>query len=322
MFAALFLTAVTVSLRGFDVLIVPFAFIVAIGVIIITPLALFRRWYFYRRRLKKHVITAQYESPLDLTPAELGYLFDGRLRDREVGATIIHLLQRGLLHTKKTEDGNRIFSGPRIDDHLRSYEKKLIEESDVEEGIKGEDLLSRFIGIHTQDFNIPVATKTHVFTLLVHDDLQKKSYVKNRSLLAFLWGSWRISAFLCFVILYVPLVLLWGYQTLQSGTVDLVQLGMVLVLATIISSVFFLPFLIVGMILNYYRGSIVGREWMITPKLERLWPQIVGYRQYVQLVEADRLDFDNERLKKISRNDALSYAIALGFVKNWRKMLS
>lgn len=322
MFAALFLTAVTVSLRGFDVLIVPFAFIVGIGVIIITPLALFRRWYFYRRRLKKHVITAQYESPLDLNPAELGYLFDGKLRDREVGATIIHLLQRGLLHIKKTDNGNRIFSGPRIDDNLRSYEKKLIEEADIEGGISGEDLLKRFIGIHTQDFNIPVATKTQVFTLLVHDDLQKKSYVKNRSLLAFLWGSWRISVFLCFVILYFPLALLWGYQTLQSGTVDLLQLVMVLALATIISSVFFIPFLIVGMILNYYRGSIVGREWMITPKLERLWPQIVGYRQYVQLVEADRLEFDNDRLKKLSKNSALSYAVALGFVKNWRKMLS
>ncbi len=75
------------------------------------------------------------------------------------------------------------------------------------------------------------------------------------------------------------------------------------------------------MILAIIRGRIIGRDWIITEKLEKLWPQLVGFRQYIQLVEADKLAFHSSHLETMSKNDILPYAVALGYVKNWRNII-
>ena len=86
-------SAVSITLEGAEVGLFPVVIAVLVGIIFVLPAALFRKWYFYRRRLKRSMITAEYEAPLGLNPAEIGYLFDGKLREREVAATIIYLIQ-------------------------------------------------------------------------------------------------------------------------------------------------------------------------------------------------------------------------------------
>jgi len=116
MFIVLGLGSASFDLIGAEVAILPFVLLAVFGFIVIMPMAVLRRWVFYRRRLKNQTITAEYEPPLGLNPAEIGYLFDGKLRELEVGATIIGLIQRGLLHIKKVDHKKKIFAGPKVEE--------------------------------------------------------------------------------------------------------------------------------------------------------------------------------------------------------------
>ncbi len=321
MVSALAITAVSITLEGAEVGLYPLIIAVLIGMLIILPSALFRKWYFYRRRLKKNVITAEYEPPLGLNPAEVGYLFDGKLREREVGATIIYLIQKGFLHIKKVNGEKRIYAGPRIGDNLKTYEKKLIEEADKPDGVTAGALLSRFIAYKDKNFG-GVASRELVFTQLVHSDLHRRQYVKGSFLKYFLAGSLKITVLLQLVLVYLPLFSLFIIATIQDGTTDFTLLMTLLMTGFFVCIFLLLPFFIAAMILNYLRGRILGREWIITEKLKRLWPQLVGYRQYIKLVENDRLEFQSEELQTVSKNETLPYAVAMGYVKNWRHILS
>lgn len=316
------LVGLTFSSSNVDISVLPLLLLIVFGAVIIMPFAVFRRWYFYRRRLKKNIITAEYEPPLGLNPAELGYMFDGKLREQEVGATIIHLLQRGLLHIKKVDGVKKIFSGPKIEDSIAAYEKKLIEEADNPDGITADELMSRFTSFKSKNMNAPMVSREFMFTQYVHADLQKKQYVRGSYWKRFISGALKITIQLFLIFVYMPLFGVWCLFSLQEGIADLATLGVLLVFAFFFCLVFFPAFFMAGIVLNYMKGRIVGREWIITPKLKRLWPQIVGFRQYVRLVENDRLEFQAKHLAEVSKNDTLPYAVALGFVKNWRKIIS
>lgn len=321
MFIALEVSAVSFNLRSEEIPFLPFIILIIFGFIVIMPAALLRRWYFYKRRLSKNIITAEYEPPLGLNPAEIGYLFDGKLRELEVGATIIHLMQRGLLHVKKIDDEKRIFSGPRVEKNLKAYEKKLIDEADTSEGVLSNDLLSRFTSYKSDKFSVQVMSREIVFTQLVHFDLLRRQYVKRSFALRFLISSFKINILLVGIIIYIPLIGVWMFGAVNNGATDFMVLGILLVAGFFISIYSFVPFYIASMILNYFRGRIVGREWIITPKLQKLWPQIVGYRQYIKMVENEKLEFSTKALAEVSKNKSLPYAIALGFVKNWRDII-
>ena len=310
------------TIKETSVVALPILIAVFVGLFIIIPSSLFRKWYFYRRRLKKNIITAEYEPPLGLNPAEIGYLFDGKLREQEVGAMIISLVQRGLLHVKKLDGKKLIFAGPRIDDSVKTYEKKLIDEADTVDGVSAEQLLGRFttrtsIGKKTVTFG----SKEFLFSRLVHEDLRKRHYIKGSFLMPFIYTSFKITLLLEFVLIVIPTGILYVLASLQTGTFNLEMTLTALMLALALCVFSLVPLFIASMILAIIRGRIIGRDWIITETLERLWPQLVGFRQYIQLVEADKLAFHSSNLETSSKNDILPYAVALGYVKNWRNII-
>lgn len=78
-----------------------------------------------RDPLSKNPVVAQYESPDNLTPAELGYLINERSSNRDISAEIIHLAEKGYLDITKVEV--RSFFGRKADYKLT----KLKDESDL-----------------------------------------------------------------------------------------------------------------------------------------------------------------------------------------------
>jgi hypothetical protein len=309
-------------LRGAEIALLPWIIFIMFGLLIIMPGALLRRWFFYKRRLSSNVITAEYEPPLGLNPAEVGYLFDGKLRELEVGATIISLIQRGFLHIKKVNNKKKIFTGPRVDSNLKVYEKKLIEEADKSEGIFASELLSRFTSLKAGNYTIPVISREMIFTQLVHSDLQRHQYVRGSFVYRFLYSTFKIYLLFVALVIYMPLSAVWFFGAVENGATDFSTLGTLLLIGFMVSVFLFVPFYVACMVMNYFRGRVVGREWIITPKLKRLWPQIVGYRQYIKMVENEKLEFSSKSLKSVSKNKSLPYAVALGFVKNWRDIIS
>ncbi len=321
MVSTVWLFAETVEIRGIEVLLVPFVAITLFSLIFLIPFSLFGKWFFYRRRLKKQVITAEYEPPLGFNPAEIGYMFDGKLGEREIGATVIHLVQRGLLHIKRVNGEKRIFAGPRVDEHLKVYEKKIISEADIEEGATAQQLIDRYMSVSSGKMQVGMSRRI-VFTQLVHSDLYRKQYVKGSYLKHFLFNAFKMYLLLCAVLIFIPFITVWFLLTLQNGAFDFLMLFSVVFGSFIFSWILFLPFFLSACALEYVRGRITGRQWIVTPKLARMWPQIVGFREYVKQVENERLEFYSEQLEEKTKNDLLPYAVALGFVKNWRNIIS
>lgn len=86
--------------------------------------------------------------------------------------------------------------------------------------------------------------------------------------------------------------------------------------------ILFAPVYIVITIFLYIKfRKIDGADWLGTPKLKAIWPDIEGYRQFIKLVELDRLRYDTEQTEHKIKNSALPYAVALGFNTGWRKQL-
>ena len=48
----------------------------------------------------------------------------------------------------------------------------------------------------------------------------------------------------------------------------------------------------------------------------------MGFRHYVKLNEKNDLKFETNELKKASNKDILAYAVALGYVKNWKDIVT
>jgi hypothetical protein len=322
-FLGLYASSLSLTLDRTIVSVVPFIVTVGVGFIIVVPAILFRKRFFYRRRLKRTSISAEYEAPLELNPAEIGYLFDGKLRNPEVGAVIIHMVQRGYLHMKKVDGLKRIYAGPRVDSAMKTYEKKLFDEADRPEGVTAEQLLGRFTSrAYHRGRSVSFGTKEFIFSQLVHTDLKKRGYVKSSYVPSFLWASAKIMVLLEIILIVIPCASIFLVASLELGTIDpelLVASVLLTLRAVLITSI---PLMVFAMIIACMRGRILGREWIITEKLERLWPQIVGYKQYIQLVEGDKLRYNSTQLEKTIRNDTLPYAVALGYVKNWRNIIN
>ena len=65
--------------------------------------------------------------------------------------------------------------------------------------------------------------------------------------------------------------------------------------------------------------KIAGESWLGSVKLKQVWPEIEGYRYYIEVVDADQLKFESENTKGLAKNKALPYAVALGINTNWLK---
>jgi len=313
---------VVVVLQGFEIGLIPFVASSFLSLVIIVLPVLLKKWFFVRRRLKGSEITAEYLPPLGLSPAEISYLFNGEMHQRVVAATIINLIKRGILSAKKVEGKKRIFVGPRVDNSLKQHEKMLVVQADSENGISGDDLLNMPIVSGTKDTGGPGIDKALAMSQSIKNNLVELGYIRDNSTRQIIYRSTKLSAFLVLTLVWLPLAIAVFLSTVSKGSTTFADVGNFLVLSGIISVIFLVPMYIVSALLNIIRGRLIGREWLITRKFTRLWLQVIGFRQYVQLAEQNKLVYRTVKLEKSSKSEILPYAVALGFVKNWRNIVS
>ncbi len=310
------------KLQGFNIELVTFVRIMYVSLFLLVIPTLFRRWYFARRRLVKNEITAEYLSPLGFSPAEVCYLFEGKVRERAVAATIIDLTQKGILTAKKVDGVKRIFVGPRVDSNLKKHEKLILVQASAEEGVSGEDLLSGKVSSSKLKTVKHGAKKTAVMSRIIKSDLIRNGYIQDDFNYKVLLRSLKLAIFLVLTLIVLPLIGVVFFDAINKGSTTFGDVGNFVLFTIIISVVSLIPMFGVTALINIIRGRMTGREWLITPKLGRFWLQVVGFRQYVHLAEKDLLNYRTEKLKKRSKNDILPYSVALGFVKNWRDIIT
>ena len=265
--------------------------------LLIPPIVLFamyRLWKTRGRDPELAPITTQYEPPPHMTPAELGTLIDGKPDMRDITATIVDLAVRGYLHI--TEIQNERFFGLWTD---KDYRFRLTKDRNEWSSLKSHErsLLQAMFGSTNDSVSL--------------SDLKNKFYKDLPELKNGLYGRLVSDGFYAGRPDHVRVLYIIG------GVVAgfLIGLGSAGVTASFgmqpVSSV--IAGILSGLIIVFFGWFMPSR----TPRGTRELEKVLGFREFLTRVEADRLD----RMVKTPAmfEKFLPYAMALGVEENWAK---
>ena len=246
-----------------------------------------------RKYLNLSAINAEYDPPLGLSPAEIGYLFDSKIGNKELVATILDLEQRKILKIDKTyENTLNIY---KISDNykdLKLHEQLIIDNLSV---FKNIEITSHVILL---DFN-----------KVVRRSLANNGYISPKiSFIGYFIGKTLV----IYISIVVALIIYFVFLT--KG--DLIFLVTLSILVFVLGFPLFLAFALVS---AYINNLVSGHSGLWNQKARSIWPDIEGYREYVRQVELDELQFESEKLKIKSKNKTLPYAVALGLNTKWQE---
>lgn len=314
MFPVVDLLSNSFELQGIEVNLWLFIVLMGLGSLVFFPIFLFYFWFVERKRLRSNKITASFIPPNNFNPAELSVFFYKKLDERSVAATIIHLLHRGVVNIKKVKGHKVVYPGPKVDNSLRSYEKTILKYVESFDGYYFNSLV--------KDLSAGRQFSKKTFTESVINDLAKRKYISSNSKLRFFKVSLKLCLFVLIVLVLYPFILVIVLTILREGASSFRVFTDLAYFFLYLSVISFLPLFILSMLLVGLIGRVNGRRWVASSKTKRYWIQVVSFRNYVQLVEKEKLTYNSPDLKKKILNDTLPYSISLRFVKNWQDIIS
>lgn len=303
------------SVQDFDTVPIVINFLLGFLVAVALVAVFMRRWYFARKRILSHRITAEYVAPLEFSPAEMSYLFRRKLDERDFAATLVFMAQRGVIHFRKHEGKKIVLPGPKYEGNLRSYERTILDVIDEHKQLSSQELLDGYTSIFERK-----AQST--FTLEVKKHLEKRGYIKKNYLFGYLQSVTKGTLLSLLAIVWIPSIFLWFYGVVLQGGSDFSDIDDIVYTSLMILLVLIVPVLIFVVIVRLLQSRSLGRSWVAEPKLKRFWPHIIGFRQFVYLSEKEKLNFESKSLKKSSEVNTLPYAVSFRLVKNWRSIIS
>ncbi|CAN5337258.1 hypothetical protein BH09PAT4_BH09PAT4_07370 [soil metagenome] len=275
---------------------------------------------FYQAR--EHTVIAQYDPPFGLSPAQLGLLYDMKCEDKEIRATLFVLQKRGVISIDSMEavtvlDQNAF-------QNLEDYEKIAIRMFD--KNTAGFDaarsmpitMLDNDGSAQTVTIPLPRARSRYEFTEAVQKSLRAKGYhMKNYTFsftlrvlaVAFLVSLWPMAS------AAIPLDSNgitypgWSIQSFGSATLFTMVIGIIA----------FPLYLLFGYLFMRLYVRIAGRAWLNTKQIRQLWPELEGYRLFLQQVELDNIQFESTQHGPVS--SALPYAMVFNLDTKWQQRL-
>lgn len=247
------------------------------------------------QRLQQNTIIAEYTPPGNLSPAELGYIFDNKLTDAEVFGTIVYLQNLDFITIGESKNGklyiDRVNPGS---EGLNKFEAAILELIPPDER---KWITKKYIAMAVSETG-PVLEK----------QLTQKGYIisSNRRF---------DQAFIRHALIVIGLWIIFPLGFFQFVTTETIKA--MLLLSPVITYIY-VKF---AKILYKSYFKIAGEPWYATDKLKKVWPDVEGYRTFIQVVEADRFTYKSDELKGVIKHEALPYAIALGFNTGWQKQL-
>lgn len=245
------------------------------------------------RLLEQKTVVAEYQPPAELTPAEIGFLYDAKLALPEVYATVIYLEQLGLIELSSEQGKYRIQTVNPDATGLREFETYILWFLDQH---SGEVITKRMLRHVRWKADLIIKRQLQAFGYLASTAEQtRRSLIRIGIILGLLFG----------------LTIIAVHPHSSNGFIALL---FIFVIGT--------PLYFIAAVFLYIRvQKISGEPWLGTPKLKEIWSDIEGYRQFIELVELDNLQFDSESTKGTIQNKTLPYAIALGFQTGWQEKL-
>jgi hypothetical protein len=251
-----------------------------------------------------------------MTPTELAYIFSSKVKKQQLYATLLDLANRSILLMHDKHGSVTVEIGPKIDDNLQSFETLLYSQ------IKGRDVavaVGKVLeGITSYDLSEKSkisGSRTHVFWWLLRETLRVRGIIqrnlsKRYALMLFTYG---VLGSLMVSVLTVGTVRF--FQMIQGGEVDFGRLTESLCASATFWLIMVIPMVFVSFILLKFKGRMLGRDWIMTPKYRRYLGQIDAFREFVRLTHKGKLHFESKELRKESIAVTRPYAIACGYIK-------
>lgn len=245
------------------------------------------------RLLSQRTIIAEYDPPANLSPAEIGFLHDTKLTAAEVYGTIVSLEQQGLVTIAEEQNHLQIVDVKPAPPDCKEFEKHILL-------------------VLAQHRGQPINRKLLTSTVRSANQIIKKQ-LQDQGYLASPLEGLKQSLFALIIIVTTLIMLTVALFRPNS----LSEIGAFAFFVIILWPIY----LVVSVFLYATFKKIAGESWLATPKLKRIWSGIEGYRQFIEIVELDNLQFDSQNVKGTTKNETLPYAIAFEFNTGWRKRL-
>ncbi|TAN57632.1 DUF2207 domain-containing protein [Patescibacteria group bacterium] len=259
-----------------------------IGLPIIVLIVCFYLWYTRGRDpAGRGIIIAQYDSPDNLTPAEVGTIADEHAQNKDITAEIIFLATLGYLKIRQTENKILIFKSKDYEleiikndfSQLNDFQKTIMNGLSKEAAaqiVKLSDLKNKFY----KDLK---EAKDKVYQSVAEKGYFKTNPNKIRGI---------------FALIGVPMIMLGFFLGGFFGAIGTISLA------------------VSGAVLVIFGYIIPAR----TKKGVETKEHILGLKLYMSVAEARRLEFHNAPEKKPEVFEKLlPYAMALGVEKQWAK---
>ena len=154
-----------------------------------------------------------------------------------------------------------------------------------------------------------------MFWWLLRDSMRNKKIIKTDMRRKYL--SMILSFGLCcsFLLIFAAIIGARMFYMLDMGELIIDDFRTSIVNGFLLWLLVAIPCIIASFFLLRFRGRMLGRYWLLTPKYERYIEQFEAYREFVRLTHKGKLHFDSKLLKKESIAQTKPYAIAFGYSK-------
>lgn len=292
-------------------------------VIIVAALARRRANHWLNQRID--TVIAQFTPPHNFSPAEVGLLYDMRCDKTEVIATLFHLELRGIISiidsTHVTIIDQTAYTG------LPEYEKIAIRIARGEtEGLDSE----RHFPIVIYDVNsgqkhqlsipLPQPKTLRSFSSAVQQSIVDKGIPMRNFTVAFIKKSIIVAG----IIALLPLLsaaLPGVYDGNAYGSWSLVAFINAFTLFVVLTLFAWPLYAALALFFTWLWTRLAGRYWINTPQARALWPELEGYKLYLEQVDVDAIRFESTDHSGRPVTTTLPYAMALGLETRWRSRL-
>lgn len=258
----------------------------------------------------KQTVITEYKTPHNLTPAELGYIFDRRFGRNELLATVIHLYQKGKLKLTPLGRDFIITKGVMNKSNRGLDDSEAVLSAAITYSYGGQRSWSEMSSIFSRETGVRWQYERAIIGQLIDkgyltERAKNEPFVDRfvKSLLSF-----SITWSLYFTSFGQSLAGNSGFERLDAFALFL----------------FILPVFCLVWVGMYVYLSILSHEIHIsaglprfaTEKLRSQWRDVVGFRDFLRVVEWNRL----KSMPELD-NPALAYCLACGFKVDIKKAL-
>lgn len=261
------------------------------------------RWHKINTLKQKAVRSAHYDAFEGLSPAEFGYLVDGKIGDNERIAEFIHLEQVGIIRLKQGSEG-------RVQHELANPKAKLTDlQIELLHPLEGSD--EYFAGKGASAY----FGANHAFEAAVCQSLTAKGWIKHRirtkGLAHITLGAVITAVLMIFVLTFVSVASFIAADVGKQTDEPLIWAGFMSVVA-----IFILIFGTFGWIVfaSYrWRFLIANRIGSsATPKYDAHWEKLYGLALFLKVSGMDTMTPQYETLSFRDLDKLYSYAVAMG----------